>query len=167
MTDNLKQEAEAARQLVAFLKEKGLDDEETVDASIESETDLKAALSYALAQLDETMALRAGAVESAKRLRERADRFDAKCDRIHTAIHVALDTAGQKSLKLPEATLSIRAGVPSVRVIDENEIPAEFWLEKTDWQLDRKKVAEALKAKQPVPGATLSNPQPTLAIRRS
>jgi hypothetical protein len=60
-------------------------------------------------------------------------------------------------------TLSLRAVAVSVIVIDETEIPTKFWKASAP-KLDKRAVLEALKAKETVPGASLSNGGQTLAL---
>ena len=53
---------------------------------------------------------------------------------------------------------------PKAEIVDESMIPSKFW-KPSDPKLDRKAVLEALKAKEDVPSATLSNGSETLMVR--
>ncbi len=77
----------------------------------------------------------------------------------------AMDATGTKKLELPEATLSMRAGKAKVIVTDESQLPATLWTEKIVRNPDKNAIAAELDT-GPVPGATMSNPQPNLTIRR-
>jgi Siphovirus Gp157 len=49
-------------------------------------------------------------------------------------------------------------------ILDEAILPAKFW-KAQDPKLDKKAVLDALKAKEDVPGASLSNGGETISIR--
>jgi hypothetical protein len=68
---------------------------------------------------------------------------------------------------LPEATLSLREGLPSLTVTDETQIPVTYWREKVIRTLDKVALGDDLRAGRNVDGATLGNAQPVLTVRRS
>ena len=74
-----------------------------------------------------------------------------------------LQAARLKKLELPEATLSVKLGVPRVFISDEAALPDEFWRVKRE--PDRQKIKQALSELKPVPGATLTNAEDVLAVR--
>jgi len=98
-------------------------------------------------------------------LAARAERYAAREQRLRDVLVGAFATAGVRKLPLVEATVSLVDGQAVVKVIDEAAIPAEFWREKTVRMLDRRAVAEALKDRRAVPGATLDNRPPKLQLR--
>ena len=95
--------------------------------------------------------------------RARRVRFDQRDEVIRGLMFKLLQTAQLKRLELPEATLSIRLGVPKVVVADEAAIPDEFCRIKRE--PDKIKIKAALADLQPVPGAVLSNAEDSLAVR--
>jgi hypothetical protein len=64
------------------------------------------------------------------------------------------------------ATLTRKPVPPKVQILDEAAIPSQFW-KRADPALDKKAIGDALKAKQDVPGATLSNGGETISLRWS
>lgn len=74
-----------------------------------------------------------------------------------------MQAAEQKKIELPTATLSIRYSTPRVMIIDEGAVPDDFCRFKRE--PDKTRIKEALQNTTFVPGATLSNVEPTLAIR--
>jgi hypothetical protein len=94
---------------------------------------------------------------------ERSKRFDAREHAIRTLMFKVLQTANLQKIELPEATLSIRAGMPKVIIVEESEIPNYYVRIKRE--PNKILIGAALKAGTNVPGATLSNAEPTLAIR--
>lgn len=157
-------ESEAAKSLIANIRDVIGDDEDMALTAIEGETGLIEAISTAI---DRVAALNANceALEARiKELTERRSRFENQASRIKLSIAVGMGQAELRKLELPQATLSLRAVPPKAEITDESMIPAQFW-KPQDPKLDRKAVLDALKAKEDVPGAMLSNGGETLAIR--
>lgn len=102
--------------------------------------------------------------ETVKKLKERQDRFERRIGHIRTACLNAMNTAEKKSFACAHGTFTRKAVPPSVIISNEAEIPSKFW-KPSDPKLDKKALGEALKAKEEVPGASLSNGGETLAFR--
>lgn len=169
MTDishDLRIQGEAAKVLLANIRDVIGDDEDMAETAIEGETGLKEAISDAVNRIAELNAHQEAIDAQTKALKERRSRFESQALRIKAAIHVAMGQAELRKLELPQATLSIRAVPPKAEIINEAKIPSKFWKAK-DPELDRKAVLDALKAKEDVPGAILSNGGETLAIKGS
>jgi hypothetical protein len=96
-------------------------------------------------------------------LRARAARFERREQAIRDLMFRMLELAHLKKLEMPEATVSVRVGVPKVIVTDEAALPDEFCRIKRE--PDKGKIKAALAELKPVPGATLSNAEDTIAIR--
>jgi hypothetical protein len=162
---SLRKEAEAARALLANIRDVIGDDDEAIVDAVEGETDLIEAISDAVARLDQLEAFEKALSEQMDALSDRRSRFKEQGDRIRQAILVAMGQAELRKLELATATLSVRAVAPKVEVVDESLVPSKFW-KAQDPKLDKKAVLDALKAKETVPGATLSNGGETLSIKR-
>ena len=76
----------------------------------------------------------------------------------------AMIEADIKRIGAPDFTLSLRAGSPSVVVINEGRIPDAYWAPREP-RLDRAGLLGDLKQGVVVPGAALSNPEPVLSVR--
>lgn len=160
------EEAQAARILLAELRaQNDLSDEDEATV-IEGETDLYEAARSCVVMLDETQAHMAAIGETIVKLEARKARLEQRGTRIRDALLGVLDMLGMGTLPLPEATLSKRAGTARLVVTDEDSIPADWWETVTSRKLKRTELARALKNKIEIPGATLSNGAPTLAIKR-
>jgi hypothetical protein len=96
-------------------------------------------------------------------LEARRTRFGRREQALRELMFQMLQLAHLKKLEMPEATVSVRVGVPKVIVTDEAALPDEFCRIKRE--PDRAKIKAALADFQAVPGATLSNAEDTLAIR--
>lgn len=160
---------EAAKKLMDSLKEQGLDgDAELIADSIEGETNFLEAIEAALAEIDEREILKFGLREKIKTFGTREKQQDDAIDRIRALIEQAMMATDQTSLKLTTATISLRKVAPGLVITNEADIPARFWVEqpRPAPKLDKKALAEALKAGEAIEGAALDNGSLTLSVRR-
>ncbi len=139
-------------------------DEQTLADTVEGLTDLHEILGELIraALADEALAsgLKTRIAEMEGRLARLQDR-SAKRRQIAKEVMTELDI---KKLQAPDFTASIRPGIASLVVINENEIPSIYW-EPRDPKLDRAGLIADLKQGTDVAGATLSNPEPVLNVR--
>lgn len=141
----------------------GEDDQAFID-TLEGETDALEAVSAVLryraeqeAQAEAMAALGRSYADRGKVLAERAERAKA-------GLFQFLQEIGEKTLRLPEATLSISAGKPKlVGETDPAMLPEA--LVKTERKPDAAAIRAALDAGDAVPGYSLSNAQPHLTVR--
>lgn len=161
---DLTREAEAARTLVASMKDVLADDDDLTSDTVEGETGLIEAIGAAINRLAEIDAYHDAIKSQIGNLRKRADRFDAQAERLRAAITLSMEMATIKKVELPVATVSLRAVPPKAIVSSEADIPSDFW-KVPDPVLDKKAILDALKAKQFVPGAELSNGGMSITVR--
>lgn len=160
----LHQETEAARALLENIRDLIADDEDASADAIEGETNLFEAIGSAFKRLAELKAMSASIDAMIGDLKKRQDRFAAQDQNIRTALLVAMETVNVKRLEMPLGTLSLKAVAPKVEIIDESAIPAKFW-KAQDPKIDKRALMDALKDKQEIPGATLSNGGQTIAVK--
>ena len=130
---------------------------------IEGSTDLVEFVRRSERQRQDASALTEAIAMNVDALRARAARFERREQAIRDLMFRMLELAHLKKLEMPEATVSVRVGVPKVIVTDEAALPDEFCRIKRE--PDKGKIKAALAELKPVPGATLSNAEDTLAIR--
>jgi hypothetical protein len=157
-------EAEAARSLLRSLHTVLDGDDQAQADAVEGETNLHEAVDAALSRLAEIDAYIASLISRIEDMRARKDRFAAQADAIRAALVAAMEAAGLKRLERDVATVSLRPSPPRVVITSEADVPSAFWTEPRP-VLDRKAIADALKAGQSVPGAELSNQVTTCQIR--
>ena len=157
-------QGEAAKALLLNIRDVIGEDEEMIATAVEGETGLIEAISSAVDRISEINSHREALEGRIKAMSERRDRFEDQASRIKAAIHVAMGQAELPKLELPQATISLRAVPPKLEVTDEAAIPSKFW-KAQDPKLDKKAVLDALKSKEDVPGAVLSNGGQTISIR--
>jgi hypothetical protein len=139
-------------------------DEQTLADTVEGLTDVHEILAAILrgALADEALAtgLKCRVSEMQDRLNRLQDRA-AKRRQIAKDAMVELDLM---KLTAPDFTASIRAGMQSLVVLNEDAVPKTYW-EPGEPRLRRQILANDLKGGAEVAGATLSNPEPILSVR--
>lgn len=153
-----------ARNLLADMRDLLGDDAELIATTIEGETDLTEVASKALGRILELNGMMDGIAGMMASLKDRGERLEKQRDNLRSLLGVAMETACLKRLETPLATASLRAVPPKAEIIDEAAIPVRFW-KPQEPKLDRRAVLDALKAKEAVPGATLSNGGMTVSIK--
>jgi hypothetical protein len=150
---------------VQLLLEQNPDLREDHDAflmSLESETELIELLTQLVKRIGETEAYMEGTKDYIGKLRARMDDMDRWTTGWRRMIFQLMQSADAKSLMLPIGRrVVIQRGQQKVVVVDESRIPQEF----KRWEPNLKEIKQALKQGTQVPGCTLSNAEPVLAIR--
>lgn len=137
------------------------DDEDGWSITIESETELDDMLTKLIRMISDTNALGEGTQARVDELTARRNRFKRRIEAYRSLIFKLMQAAELTKRELPEATLSIRAGTQKVIIADESLIPVTL-CESTP---NKTKIKEALTNGESVPGASLSNAEPTLSVR--
>lgn len=159
----ISKEAEAAATLLKNIADIVADDEVAREDAIEGETNLKEVIAAAVEEIAEAEAMAEVIKVRAGDLAARKKRLEDRAEMLRAAIASALDHVDCKKLTLPTATLSVAPVPPKAIVIDEADLPSDFF-EPQPPKLDRRKLLAALKD-GPVPGAELSNGGTSLRIR--
>lgn len=162
----LELQAAEARALLADLATLGVDvDEETVELTVASETDLAGAVAAAIVEA-------AGAVAAAEatdaliaKLVLRRERQLARDERLRARIAQALGSLGLRKLATPAGSVSIVPAPARVLITDEAAVPLHWWRQRVTPYLDKAGIRAALQGGQEVPGATLSNRADTIRVR--
>lgn len=162
----LQNEGEAARALLASIRDVLGEDETAIQDAVEGETSLIEAVDASLDRLAEIDTLTEAISSLVKSYKDRADRLENQSEQIRAALSLAMETAGLRKLERPAGTLSLRAVPPKAIITSEVDLPARFFVDQAS-KLDRKAVLDALKAGEKIPGAELSNGSETISIRRS
>lgn len=152
----LYRQIEAARILLANFKDVLGDDEQAIADTVEGETNLHGAIEKGLARIAELEMLETGVMAALDNLKARCQRLQQQKEMLRTSLAVALEVGGLKKLETPLGTIALKNVPPKVEITEESAIPSRFW-KPQEPRLDKKAVLEALKAKEDVPGAVLSN----------
>lgn len=165
----LHRKTRAAKTLLSSMRDILGDDEELINDTLEGETDLFEALESAANVIDEESILIEGIKARTDALEDRKRTSQLRIDRIRSMIEQALMlSSDETTFRLPSMTLTLRKVLPKPVIRDEAAIPAKYWTEqkRPAPKLDKKTLAEDLKAGTEVPGAELDNGGSSLTIRR-
>jgi Siphovirus Gp157 len=139
-------------------------DEITLADTVEGLTDLHEILAAIIRSALSDEALATGLKG---RIADMQDRLDRLRDRAAKRRQIAKDVMVELNLKnitAPEFTLSIRPGMPALRVLDEGAVPNLYWLPRAP-RLNRQRLLSELNDGAEIQGVTLSNPEPVLSVR--
>jgi len=140
-----------------------LEDEVLREDMVQGSTSAFELLSELVRKIGATQAIASGTADYIGELQQRKARLERREHALRGFIMKIMQTADLKRAELPEATLSIRQGTPKVIIYNENEITPDFLRQRTE--VDKSKIRAALIAGEFVPGASLSNAEPSLMVR--
>jgi hypothetical protein len=164
IVDNRKaiEAARVLREQIATLAE---GDSEFIRDTLEGEVDFEGIARSLLASIGEDEAMVAGLDTYSDELSARKKRIAGRIQAKRALIASALEIADRPKLELDIGTLSLTKVQPKAHVVEEADIPADYWKPQPP-KLDLKTLTAALKDGQTVPGATLTNGGQTVTIRR-
>jgi hypothetical protein len=76
----------------------------------------------------------------------------------------AMSQVGLRKLEQPDFTASVRAGLPTLVVVNEGDIPPDYWVPQPP-KLNRQALLAGMKRGDEVPGVQLGNAKPILSVR--
>lgn len=166
---NLHRETRSAASFLDSMREALEGDDELLTDMLEGETGLIEALEKAANSIDEENILIDGMAKRIEELQERKRLSEARVSRIRALIEQAILVANEgRTFRLPTMTLTLLDTPQSALISDESIIPAAYWTQPKPPapKLDKKKLAEDLKAGTAIPGCELDNGGVSLTIRR-
>lgn len=152
--------------LAAHIRELCGDDDLAFVDTLDGETDAVRAASAVVRLVAAMEAMEGAAKGLADRYRARAQDFASRSERARNALLSFMGDIGEKTLVLPEGTVSVKAG-GALKLLGESEVaalPDRFV--KVKREPDRAAIKAALEAGEAVDGFSLSNPMPSLQIRK-
>jgi len=141
------------------------DDEQAIADTLEGASGFPELCAAALREANVRKSYALAIYDLIERMKLRAERHMHAHDKTRELVLQAMQEAGERQIKAPDMTITVKTGTPSVRIVNELQVPEGYMKAKTTYSIDKKAIAEALKAGQPVAGAELSNSQPTLDVR--
>ncbi len=97
-------------------------------------------------------------------MQERCTRIEGRSERKRALVATVMERADIKKLAEADFTASLRPTPAPLLVLDEGQIPQDYWKPQPA-KLDRRGLLAALAQGQPVPGVALGNGGATLAVR--
>lgn len=138
-------------------------DARLLEDSLEGETDFREIVAK-LIRLERDAASFSKAIKAQEEeLAERRARFVKHQQSYRSMIHALMDAAGQTSLRLPEATLTVSNGRAGCTVTDITSLPDEFV--KIERIPKKAEILAVMLAGERVPGAEMKNGATHLTIR--
>ncbi len=139
-------------------------DEETLLDTLEGITDLHEMIAEVVRSRQDDLAFIAAVRARISDMQERLARLDQRADKKKEIVTSVLERAGIKKITEADFTLSLRSTNPPLVVIEEKQIPEEFWKPQPA-KLDRLGLISALKDGREVSGVTLGNGGVTISVR--
>jgi len=139
-------------------------DEQTLADTVEGLTDLHEIVQAVIRSALADEALARGLKCRISDMQCRLDRLEDRASKrrqIAKDVMVELDL---KKLNAPDFTASIREGIPSLIVLNEDAVPSIYW-QPSEPSLKRQELAYELKQGADIDGVALSDPEPVLSVR--
>lgn len=138
-------------------------DEVTFLDTLDGETDAADIADKLIAAMQEAEAMAEAVKAQEADLKARRARFEARGDAFRKQMLHLLDAAGMKKMERPAATISRRAGLPSVQITDESAVPSQLC--KTTITPDKAAIKAQLLAGETVPGAVIVTGDDGVTVR--
>ena len=139
-------------------------DEQTLADTVEGLTDLHEIVAAIIRAALADEALAAGLKGRIAEMQDRLDRLqDCAAKRRQIAKDVMIEL-NIKKITAPDFTISVRPGMPSLLVLNEQTVPSIYW-QPSEPRLKRQELLTELKGGAEVEGVALSNPEPVLNVR--
>ncbi len=139
-------------------------DEETLLDTLEGITDLHEMIAEVVRSRQDDLAYITAVRARISDMQERLARLDQRADKKKEIVTSVLERAGIKKITEADFTLTLRSTTPPLVVIEEKQIPEEFWKPQPA-KLDRQGLISALKSGREVSGVTLGNGGVTISVR--
>jgi hypothetical protein len=139
-------------------------DEETLADTLDGITDLHEMIAAVIRSALVDEALRVGLRSRLDEMRERLTRLELQCEKKREMALEAMREASLRKLEQPDFTASVTAGFPTLVVVNEGDIPPDYWVPQPP-KLNRQALLAGMKRGDEVPGVQLGNPKPILTVR--
>lgn len=139
-------------------------DDETLADTLEGITNLQEMIAAVVRSALVDEALQSGLRQRLDEMKERLSRLKDRSQKKRALCLEAMTEVGLAKLEQPDFTVSARAGLPGLLVINEALIPETYWAPQKP-RLDRQALLNDLKRSEKIPGTALSNPSPVLSVR--
>jgi hypothetical protein len=139
-------------------------DEQTLADTVEGLTDLHEILHAVIRAALADEALARGLKCRLSDMQGRLQRLEERASKRRQIARDVMIELGLKKLNAPDFTASIREGIPSLIVLNEDAVPSIYW-QPSEPRLKRQELAYELKEGAEIEGVALSDPEPILSVR--
>lgn len=161
MPSQIKLTLEKVAELRAML---GDADPDLIRDMIEGETEAFELMDWLLAKEAEEFMFQEAIENRIETLRARQEASGNRRERLRGAIEALMTAIGDKTIRRPDATVTLGWRKPGISSIDESQLPDQFW--KIEKKVSRSAINEAFGKGEIVPGVMMDNGGNTLTIRR-
>lgn len=139
-------------------------DEETLLDTLEGLTDLHEMIAEVVRSRQDDLAYIAAVRARISDMQVRLARLDQRADKKKEIVTSVMERAGIKKITEADFTLTLRSTTPPLVVIEEKQIPEEFWKPQPP-KLDRQGLISVLRGGREVSGVALGNGGVTISVR--
>jgi hypothetical protein len=139
-------------------------DEQTLADTVEGLTDLHEIVQAVIRAALADEALARGLKCRISDMQGRLDRLEDRASKRRQIARDVMTELNLKKLTAPDFTASIREGIPSLMVLNEDAVPSIYW-QPSEPRLKRQELAYELKQGAEIAGVALSDPEPVLSVR--
>lgn len=161
---SLYEQINLAAQIREQLASMAIEDEALIRDTIEGECDIFECIDWLLAKIADEKGTLSAIDSRVESLQIRGERAHSRVEKWRGLIQQAMGAIGEKTVKRPEATITLAPKSVGIQSIDESQVPDEFFITEIIRKLDKKKLKEAALASG-VSGVLLDNGGMTLRIR--
>jgi hypothetical protein len=139
-------------------------DEQTLADTVEGLTDVHEILAAVVRAALADEALATGLKCRISDMQDRLSRLQDRAAKRRQIVKDAMVELDLKKLNAPDFSASIREGMPSLIVLNEDAVPSIYW-QPSEPRLKRQELAYELKQGAEIEGVALSDPEPVLSVR--
>ena len=139
-------------------------DDETLRDTLEGISDLPRLIQEVIRSSLEDESLIVALKGRVEEMQVRLDRFKARADKKRSIAKWAMGRAGIDRLQAEDFSVSLRHGLQRVEVLDETQIPRDFFVPQAP-RLDRTALLATLKRGETITGTTLAYGEPYISVR--
>jgi hypothetical protein len=139
-------------------------DEQTLADTVEGLTDVHEILAAIVRAALADEALATGLKCRISDMQDRLSRLQDRAAKRRQIVKDAMVELDLKKLNAPDFSASIREGMPSLIVLNEDAVPSIYW-QPSEPRLKRQELAYELKQGAEIEGVALSDPEPVLSVR--
>jgi Siphovirus Gp157 len=139
-------------------------DEQTLADTVEGLTDLHEILHAVIRAALADEALARGLKCRLSDMQGRLQRLEVRASKRRQIARDVMIELDLKKLNAPDFSASIREGIPSLMVLNEDAVPSIYW-QPSEPRLKRQELAYELKQGADIDGVALSDPEPVLSVR--
>ena len=139
-------------------------DEQTLADTVEGLTDLHEIIAAIVRAALADEALANGLKSRVAAMDERLNRLQDRATKRRQIVKEVMVELDIKKVTAPDFTVSLRAGMPALLVLDEGVVPSIYWQPSAP-RLDRQGLLSELKGGAEIDGVALSDPEPVLSVR--